>query len=245
MTMPLGSAEEPMVNLYEPEVQRVHVVSSDARPGKTTAAEYGYIHTFVVSNQVGNTSVTPGAQRILNRSLRRSEARIYVASSGNTTSTPSPSTPAVPASTVAQQNTNAYPVSVAISGGTVTAVFVNGVQVGSGDGTYIVPSYGAISITYSVAPTWTWSGIATTGAQASTDGVMLGSRNDINTGVPMVPGGVAVFTPIGGNIVFKSQQELWAAFPAGNSASVYVTVVDFQYASDPMDWKRDEDDYER
>lgn len=70
---------------------------------------------------------------------------------------PVPSQPAVPASTVAQQNTNAYPVTVVISAGTITAVVVNGITVGAAAGTYTVPAFGAISITYSVAPTWLWS----------------------------------------------------------------------------------------
>lgn len=70
-----------------------------------------------------------------------------------------PTQPAVPASTVAQQNPNAYPVVVVISGGSgLTAVTVNGVTVGTGDGTYTVPAGGTISVTYSVtAPTWVWS----------------------------------------------------------------------------------------
>lgn len=73
---------------------------------------------------------------------------------------PTITTPAIPASTVAQQNTNSVPAQVVITGGTVTAVFVNGVQVGSGDGTYVVPAYGSISITYSVVPTsWTWTAV--------------------------------------------------------------------------------------
>ena len=70
---------------------------------------------------------------------------------------PVPSQPSVPATTVAVQNSNAYPVNVVISAGTLTAVVVNGVTVGNGDGTYLVPSAGAISVTYSVAPTWAWS----------------------------------------------------------------------------------------
>lgn len=70
---------------------------------------------------------------------------------------PTPSQPAVPASTVAQQNTNSYPVQVVISGGTATSTSVNGVVVGAGDGTFVVPAYGSISVTYSVAPTWVWS----------------------------------------------------------------------------------------
>jgi hypothetical protein len=65
--------------------------------------------------------------------------------------------PAVPASTVAVQNTNTVPVTVVITGGTMTAVIVNGVTVGTGAGTYVVPVAGTISMTYSVAPTWAWA----------------------------------------------------------------------------------------
>jgi hypothetical protein len=71
-------------------------------------------------------------------------------------SSPVPVTPAVPLTTVPVQNTNAYPVDVTITGGTVTSVTVNGVQVGTGDGTYLVNSGNTIAITYSVAPTWAW-----------------------------------------------------------------------------------------
>lgn len=70
-------------------------------------------------------------------------------------------TPAVPATTVNQVNTNAWAVFVTISGGTLTAVKVNNVQVGTTAGTYIVPAGQPISITYSSAPTWTWAGVLT------------------------------------------------------------------------------------
>lgn len=78
----------------------------------------------------------------------------------NTPTNPSPSQPAVPATGVAQQNGNAYPVQVVISpnGATITNVSVNGVTVGTAAGTYFVPAYGSISIAYSVAiPTWVWT----------------------------------------------------------------------------------------
>jgi hypothetical protein len=71
--------------------------------------------------------------------------------------TAAPATPSVPATTVAVQNPNTYPVTVVITGGTMTAVVVNSVTVGAGAGTYIVPAAGAISMTYSAAPTWAWS----------------------------------------------------------------------------------------
>jgi hypothetical protein len=71
--------------------------------------------------------------------------------------------PAVPATTVAAQNTTNQAYTVVISGGSgLSAVTVNGVIVGSGDGTYTVPPYGAISVTYSTtAPTWTWTATQT------------------------------------------------------------------------------------
>lgn len=77
--------------------------------------------------------------------------------------------PAVPASTVAIQNPNGLAAQVTISGGTVTAVNVapntasgagTYVQVASGTGVQVtVPPGGWIKITYSVAPTWTWTTI--------------------------------------------------------------------------------------
>lgn len=69
--------------------------------------------------------------------------------------------PAVPATGVAQQNPTGQPVQVVISpnGATITNVTVNGVTVGTAAGTYYVPAYGSISIAYSVAtPTWVWTG---------------------------------------------------------------------------------------
>lgn len=76
---------------------------------------------------------------------------------------PAPTTPnsgSVLATGVAQQNVNTYPVQVVIAanGATITAVVVNGITVGTGAGTYTVPAFGAISVSYTVAtPTWVWS----------------------------------------------------------------------------------------
>jgi hypothetical protein len=69
------------------------------------------------------------------------------------------STPSVPASTVTQANTNGWAVFVTITGGTLSSVRVNGTQVGTTAGTYVVPSGQTISITYTVAPTWNWVGV--------------------------------------------------------------------------------------
>lgn len=75
-------------------------------------------------------------------------------------------TPAVPGSTTPVTNTATLPAQVVITGGTMTNVSVNGVTVGTGAGTYTVPAGGTITMTYSVAPTWTWALQTTFGAQA-------------------------------------------------------------------------------
>lgn len=75
-------------------------------------------------------------------------------------------TPGVPASTAPVTNTSPLPATVTVSGGTVSNVSVNGVTVGSGDGTYTVPAGQAITLTYSSAPTWTWLLGTAWGAQA-------------------------------------------------------------------------------
>jgi hypothetical protein len=74
---------------------------------------------------------------------------------------PAVTSPGVPASTVPAVSTYNFPVRVTITGGTLTFVFVNGVQVGTTAGTYVVPALGSISITYSVAPTWNWFSLGT------------------------------------------------------------------------------------
>lgn len=153
MTMPYGSTEEPTEEKIGTQSVPIHVVSSSLRPGKSLGTEFGRTKTFIVANLVGSTSTTPGAQRILNRSLRRYEARISV--------------------------------------------------------------------------------LASVAAQAVTDGAIFGSRDEINSGNPAGIGLLGGYLPIGKDLVFKSQAELWVCYPVGNAATVYVTVTDFQWASDP------------
>jgi hypothetical protein len=73
-------------------------------------------------------------------------------------------TPAVPASTVEQRNTNAFPCRVTITGGTVTVIKkgpTSGslITTGATAGAFILEPNEYISITYSVAPTWVWLGM--------------------------------------------------------------------------------------
>lgn len=90
---------------------------------------------------------------------------ISVSGFAQTVTVPGVSQPAVPATGVAQQNVNQFPVQVVISpnGATITNVSVNGLTVGTAAGTYTVPANGSISIAYSVAtPTWVWSALTST-----------------------------------------------------------------------------------
>jgi len=64
--------------------------------------------------------------------------------------------PSVPGSTTPQQNTFWRHAAVTVSGGTVTAIAVDGTATGITSGTVIVPSGKSITLTYSSAPTWNW-----------------------------------------------------------------------------------------
>lgn len=94
--------------------------------------------------------------------------------------------PSVPASTVAQSNPNPFTVQVVISGGTMTNVSVNGTTAGTGAGTYLVPAFGSITMTYTVAPTWAWTNARTLssapGAGISSFGLHPGSGFAVNAG---------------------------------------------------------------
>lgn len=131
---------------YEPV--RVHIVNT-ATPARKCRRAWK-ANTFILTS-------AQATQRVLPRSDKRAEAWITSAVSEGA---PTVTTPAVPASTVAAQNPNNFPIQVVITGGTLTAVVVNGVTVGTAAGTYFVPAYGAISVTYSAAPTWTWTAAA-------------------------------------------------------------------------------------
>jgi hypothetical protein len=70
-------------------------------------------------------------------------------------------------------------------------------------------------------------------AQAVTDGVIIGSREAIASGLPMTIGNVGGYLPIGTSMRYECQAEVWVSFPVSNTNTVYVTVCDEVYASDP------------
>lgn len=67
------------------------------------------------------------------------------------------SKPSVPATTVPVTNTSGFPMHVEITGGTVTAVKIDGVTVGARvSGSFRVRSNSTLAVTYSAVPTWQW-----------------------------------------------------------------------------------------
>jgi len=68
-----------------------------------------------------------------------------------------PSKPAIPASTVTQENTSPWNMWVEVVGGTVTVVAVDGTTTGRTVGAFLLRPGSTIAITYSVVPTaWHW-----------------------------------------------------------------------------------------
>ncbi|HEY2638963.1 MAG TPA: hypothetical protein VGI66_03640 [Streptosporangiaceae bacterium] len=68
---------------------------------------------------------------------------------------------ASPATATPYVNTNPFPVAVAIAGGTVTVIAVNGSTIFTATGnTVVVPAGGTIQLTWSGQPTWTWTALS-------------------------------------------------------------------------------------
>lgn len=67
--------------------------------------------------------------------------------------------PSVPATTVALTNPFPFRCLVYVNAGTVTVIAIGGVTTGQVAGAFILNPGQTITLTYSVAPTWTWFGI--------------------------------------------------------------------------------------
>jgi hypothetical protein len=162
------------------------------------------------------------AARIGSRDITRTDfyvmAEVVTVNGAN----PAPSQPAVPATGVAQQNANSYPVSVVIgaNGATITNVSVNGITVGAAAGTYAVPAFGSISIAYAVAtPTWVWS---YAGAQVTTTaaGIRISHEvGDLDVGLG------ALIEPGAYQRLNKFQDELFAVSADANPQTVSIITL--------------------
>jgi hypothetical protein len=157
----LDSVRIPNVPIMATSTTQALYTSNDATPWGPEQGDVWLVRRAIVKSSL----LTDNAKWVAYRGSAPSDvgnaytSRYILDGMSAPVSAPVPSQPGVPASTVAVQNTNSYPVQVVISGGSgLSAVVVNGITVGTGDGTYTVPAYGAISVTYSTtAPTWVWS----------------------------------------------------------------------------------------
>lgn len=221
--------------LHPDELEEEEILPSELGPveqfilptlslGQTNSAA----HQGVAFTAITSTTVNP-VFRLLGRDYDRVDAEIIAvdqpviiavtkenAQAGASVATPvagsnpTPSQPAVPATGVAQQNTNLYPVTVVISanGATITNVSVNGVTVGTAAGTYTVPSAGAISIAYSVAtPTWIWS-----------------DANPVPAATVAIATGPYVLIPAGTRLPVMNCSEIWCAATSTTLGRVSVLV---------------------
>ncbi len=72
---------------------------------------------------------------------------------------------------------------------------------------------------------------ASVAAQPVIDGVIVGSREEIASGQPVVPGRLGGYLPIGTSVRWEAQAELWVCYPSTNTSPVYVSICDEVYAS--------------
>jgi hypothetical protein len=157
--------------------------------------------------------------RISGKDLERSEIGLLVETAPGSVASPAVVTPAVPATTVAAQNTNPYAAQVVIlaNGATISAVTVNGINVGAAAGTYLVPAYGSIAISYTVAtPTWTWSNpfpttTAPTGIRVDHEIANLDSGR-----------GALIKTGLSGYVFLECNDEMFAVSNDGSACTLSV-----------------------
>lgn len=199
---------ESFVPHFEPRpVQPIPVHMHGSPLTSRNVADFGSYRQIVFTG-------TEAPQELVPFDSMRYRVRVWV--SGGTSSAQTfttMNTPATPATGVAQQNTTNQTYSVAISanGATITNVSVNGITVGTGAGTYVVPAAGSISIAYSVAtPIWTWTPTQT---NTTVTGVWIGTREQVQA--PNGPYGI--FLAAGGpNIPIENNQRAWVT-PVGAS----------------------------
>ena len=108
-------------------------------------------------------------------------------------------TPALPATTVAVTNTTGKNLSVAAFGGTTTFWYVNSVQVATTTPAstnltaplaLALPPGATISVTYSVAPVWTWMDFLDMANLANSNGNVYAGENSV------APTGVTGYSPV-------------------------------------------------
>ncbi|MDE2096467.1 MAG: hypothetical protein KGL39_04415 [Patescibacteria group bacterium] len=83
-------------------------------------------------------------------------SKAATASNATGATAPSVTTPSFPTTGTAVTNSTGYDVAVYLYGGTVTEVQIGSTEVGTGDGTFILPAGSTITITFTGSPSWVW-----------------------------------------------------------------------------------------
>jgi len=139
-------------------------------PKTTGLGDNFYADSFDLSGDVASLDKISMPLQLLDATAmtQRAHARLKGKRDGAISATvfmdtnfPVVASPGVPASGTPLASTFPYVVRVTITGGTMTNVVINGTSVGSGAGTYALPAFGTITLTYTVAPTWVWRSLGT------------------------------------------------------------------------------------
>jgi hypothetical protein len=128
-----------------------------------------YVGGYDLSGDVASVDTISGARDVIDTTAIKqlANSRLYGLKNGNWSFTSffdvtgTTNAPGVPASGTPVVSTLNWSVFVTVTGGTGTQVSINGVNQGSFDGTYILPAFGTIILTYTAAPTWTWKAVGT------------------------------------------------------------------------------------
>ena len=104
------------------------------------------------SNIIGANNTVAGTSGVISLNAS-STAKVFANTGYNPVGNKAP---AVPASTTAYTNNFGSDAMVHVTGGTVSAIAIGGTATGLTSGSFRVPSGQTITLTYSVAPSWTW-----------------------------------------------------------------------------------------
>lgn len=148
---------------------------------------------------VKSSLLTDGAHYWLFRGTTPSDPGQYTALNlleGFATAIPAVTQPTPPAITVGASpfsfmNVQPYTVLVTVSGGTVSAITINGTNVGATSGTFALTTNSVIQVTYTVAPTMT---------EVNANANIPGQPAGLNVNIGYYPGTKAVFLQPGEQI---------------------------------------------
>lgn len=148
---------------------------------------------------------------------------LSVVVNGLASTTPAVNALVLGASPSTSYNNNSVGVNVTVTGGTVSAITVNGTNTGATSGTFFVPAGGTIGVTYTVAPSFTTAGIAVTSSPFVT--IFEGDNTQLAPlGTTQVVNGAAVYQWGSNSAVIKDQRNLTVITTAGTFGNYKLTL---------------------